>query len=145
MPNYRSNQFAIGLTVEGLPEGKQTDKVRWDSLEGGDNTVEGTNYLPGGMAPLVALGGIPKRSALTLKRAWSTSLIEVFKALDQAAGQCPATITVATLKANGEVVENAPVITYTGVLGTVTRPNYAAETGETAYLQVVVDPNGPIS
>ena len=145
MPEYRSDQFSIGLTVEGLPEGKLTDNVPWDSCEGGDQTVEGQTYLPGGMKPQRALGGIPKRSPLTLKRIWSTQTIEIFKALDQAAGQAPCKVTVTTLNAKREAVPGAAVIAYTGVLGTVTRPNYGSETPEKAFLQVVVEADGELA
>ena len=141
MALYRSNQFQITLTVEGV----KTDEVKWDSAEGGDATVESTGYLPGGMLPFIQLGGVPKRSALTLKRAWSTPLIEIFKALDAEAGRAVATVAIATLNTKGVAESSVPVITYTGVLGTVTRPNYGAEDAAVAYLQVVVDPNGPIT
>jgi|SRR5580704_2718322 hypothetical protein len=144
MPYYRSDQFSIGVKVEGLAEGKQTDNIPWDSLEGFDQTVEGQTYLPGGMRPQTALGGIPKRSPGTLKRIWSTELLGIFKALDQGAGQLPCTVTVTTLGANRKAVENAPVITYTGVLGTVTRPNYGSETPEKAYLQIMIDADGEL-
>jgi hypothetical protein len=141
---FRSDQFSIGLTAEGLEEGKQTDNIPWDSCEGGDQTVEGQTYLPGGMKPQVSLGGIPKRSPLTLKRIWSTELLPIFKALDSGAGQCPCTVTITTLGANRKAVEGAPVITYTGTLGTVTRPNYGSETPDKAFLQVMIDANGSL-
>lgn len=145
MAVYRSDQFSIGLTVLGLPEGKVTDNVPWDSCEGGDQTVEGQTYLPGGMKPLISLGGIPKRSPLTLKRIWSTSMLEIFKALDQGAGQCECKVTITTLGTNRLKVPNAPVISYTGTLGTVTRPNYGSEQPEKAFLQVVVDTDGELA
>lgn len=143
MPVYRSDQFSVGLTVEGLPEGKQTDLIPWDSCEGGDQTVEGQTYLPGGMLPLVSVGGIPKRSPLTLKRIWSTQLLEIFKAMDQGAGQSACKVTVTTLNTKREAVTGS-TITYTGTLGTVTRPNYGAETAEKAFLQVMVDCDGEL-
>jgi hypothetical protein len=144
MANYRSDQFSIGLTIEGLPEGRQTDNVAWDSLEGGDNTVEGQTYLPGGMKPLISMGGIPKRSPLTLKRIWSDTLIGIYKAMDWGAGQLACKVTVTTLNTKREAVPGAAVFTYTGTLGTVTRPNYSSETPEKAWLQIQVDPDGEI-
>ena len=143
MPQYRSDQFSIGLTVEGLPENKLTDTVPWDSAEGGDQTVEGQTYLPGGMKPLVSLGGIPKRSPLTLKRIWSTELLEIFKALDKGAGQCPCKVSITTMNAKREAIAGTE-ITYSGTLGTVTRPNYGSENAEKAFLQVMVDCDGEI-
>jgi hypothetical protein len=144
VPFYRSDQFAVTLKVEGLAEGRSTDNVPWDSLEGFDQTVESQEYLPGGMRPQVSLGGIPKRSPGTLKRIWSTELLPIFKALDNGAGQLPCTVTVTTLGANRKPVEGAPVITYTGTLGTVTRPNYGSETAEKAFLQVMVSADGEL-
>lgn len=145
MPVYRSDQFSIGVKVESLPNGAQTDNIPWDSCEGFDNAVEGQTYLPGGMRPQVAQGGIPKRSPGTIKRAWSDPLLGIFKALDSGAGQCPVTVTVATLNNKKEPVPGVAPITYTGVLGTVSRPNYMNTSAETAYLQIMVDADGEIN
>lgn len=144
MANYRSDQFSIGVTVLGLPGGLQTDNVAWDALEGGDNTVEGVQYLPGGMKPMLQLGGIPKRSNMTVKRIWSDTLIALYKALDAYAGQLEMKITVTTLNTKREAVPGAEVFSYTGILGTVTRPNYSSETPEKAWLQLEVLPSGEI-
>lgn len=136
---YRSDQASIAVTVAGLT----IDNVSWDVLEGGDNTVEGLSILLGGMAPQRALGGIPKRSPVTVKRTWSDTLINVYKELDALSGQAAVTVSYTVLSAN-KTAAFAP-ITYTGILGTTTRPNYAAATSEQAFLQIMVDTDGEIS
>ena len=140
MAYYRSDQFTIHLSATGLPESKTLDNVQWDAAEGGEQTVEGQTYLPGGMRPLVSLGGIPKRQPLTLKRVWSDAVLPVFKSLDKGAGQTPCSVTIQTLNVKRE--PTGETFTYTGTLGSVTRPNYGHETPEKAYLQVMVDLDG---
>ena len=118
----------------------------WDVLEGGENTVEGLTVLPGGMVPQVALGGIQKRSPLTVKRLWAESLIIKYKELDELAGQAECKVTYEVKnKRNSEATFTGSKITYSGVLGTVTRPNYDAMKSEAAYLQIMVDLSGTLS
>lgn len=136
---FRSDQSSIGVTVEGVT----IDNASWDVLEGGENTVDEVTLLPGGMAPQVAKGGIPKRSTATVKRLWSEPLILKYKELDAVAGNAAVTITYTVLNTN-KTPAYAP-ITYTGVLGTVTRPNYDATKSEAAYLQIMVALNGELS
>ena len=136
---YRSDQASIGVTVAGVT----LDNLSWDVLEGGENTVEGITVLPGGMAPQKALGGIPKRSPLTIKRLWSEALILQYKALDAVAGQAIVNVSYTVLKTN-KTPAYSP-ISYTGVLGTVSRPNYDAMKSEAAYLQIMVDLEGELA
>jgi hypothetical protein len=137
---YRSDQALITVTITpsiGLDLGS------WDVFEGGDNTVDDLTVLPGGMAPQVALGGIPKRSPVTVKRLWSSALIPIFKALDAQAGQAAVTVGYTVLSTSKEPAY--PAVSYTGILGTVTRPNYDAMKSEAAYLQISVALNGELS
>lgn len=136
---FRSDQASIGVTVEGVSLGNES----WDVLEGADNAVDVITLLPGGMAPQVAKGGIPKRSNGTVKRLWSESLILQYKALDAVAGNANITVTYTVLNTN-KTPAFAP-ITYTGVIGTVSRPNYDATKSEAAYLTVEFGLNGEVS
>jgi hypothetical protein len=135
---YRTDQASIGVTVAGVALPNES----WDVLEGAENTVEGITVLPGGMAPQRALGGIPKRGPATVKKLWSESLIVLFKQLDGLAGQGLITITYTVLNANRTAT--AFTETYTGVMGTVSRPNYDAKTSEPAYLTVMADLDGEL-
>lgn len=139
MKYYRSDQAQISVTVEGVA----IDNVSWDSMEGGENEVEGLDILPGGMAPQIALGGIPKRKPVTIQRVWSDTLIGVYKALDAVAGNAAVTASYTVLGTNKKPAFSP--ITYTGVLGTVTRPNYKAGTSEEAFLQLMVHLNGEVN
>jgi len=136
---YRTDQASIGVTVAGitLPEGS------WDVLEGAENMVEGVSVLPGGMAPQRALGGIPKRGPATVKRLWSEPLVIIFKQLDALAGYGDIIITYTVLNRN----KTATIFTetYTGVMGTVSRPNYEAKTSEPAYLTIEAELDGELS
>lgn len=136
---FRSDQTTISVTVAGVA----LDNLSWDVMEGGDNTVEGLTLLPGGMAPQVAKGGIPKRSPLTIKRLWSEALILQYKALDAVAGNAEVKAAYTVLNTN-KTPAFSP-ISYTGVLGTVSRPNYDAMKSEAAYLTIMVDMNGELA
>lgn len=133
---FRSDQASIGVTVTGVNLGNES----WDVLEGGAQEVEVVMVLPGGMEPQVALGGIPKRSVLTVKKLWSESMINEFQLLDSVAGNAFTTVTYTVLGVNHKPA--FPAYTYTGVLGTVTRPNYDAMKSEAAYLEISVGLNG---
>jgi hypothetical protein len=136
---YRSDQASIGVTVAGIT----LDNLSWDVLEGGENTVEGLAVLPGGMAPQRALGGIPKRSPVTVKRLWSEALITQYKLLDSVAGQASVKISYTVLGTN-RTPAFVP-ISYTGTLGTVSRPNYDAMKAEAAYLTIMVELEGELA
>jgi hypothetical protein len=140
MPEYRSDQAVIGFSIPGVP----LDNISWDSFEGGDNAVEGQTYLPGGQRPQRALGGTPKRSPIMLKRIWSDAIIVFFKTIDPLAGSVAVIASHTTLGANKQPIPGS-TITYTGVLGTVTRPNYGSETPDKAFLQIQIDTDGEIA
>ena len=140
MPIYRSDQGTLSVTVAGIT----IDNQSWDTAEGGDITVESQEYNPGAMAPAVAIGGKRSRSAMTVKRAWDDTLIGAYKALDNAAGKTPVTIGYQVLAADHRTPVGNP-ITYTGILGNVTRPGYDSMTSTVAMLQIVVSLNETIS
>jgi hypothetical protein len=137
---FRSNQGFIVVTVAGVT----LDSASWDSAEGGEATVASLYVLPGGMVPGVELGDIPKRSPMTVKRLWSDTLFGQFLALDAAAGSAAATVGYQLMAADRKTRVGNP-ITYSGVLGTVTRPGYDSETNVAAYLQIVVNLNEQIT
>lgn len=124
--------------------GVTIDNNSWESFEGADITPEMQNYNPGGMAPAIALGGLRKRSTATIKRIWSDAMIGAFQALDAAAGIANVTCSFQTLAADHKTPVGNP-ITYTGVLGSVTRPTYDSVTSAPAFLTITVDMNEAIS
>src|SRR5581483_9533276 len=131
MPVYRSDQGSIVLNVQGA----STDSTSWDYMEGGDMDPEVQQYNAGNMAPQIAVGGLRKRSAITLRRAWSDSTFPMYKSLDDASGDAPATVTYTPVKkTNGKVANVGKPITYTGILGKVTRPNFEAASSSIVYL-----------
>lgn len=141
MPTYlRSDSARVQVTVSGVTLPSDS----WSKMEGGDNVAETTQLNPGGMAPAVALGGLPKRSDMTVERPWSDALIGAFKALDQATGAATVTATYTNLDANKNPIPGSGV-TYTGVLKQVTRPNYDASSSTAATLAIVFEANELIS
>ena len=98
------------------------------------------------MRPQRALGGIPKRSNGAVKRLWSDVLIGQFKALDAAAGNGVVTVHYTILGNNRQPASIVnDVVTYTGILGTVMRPNYDAMKAEPAYLTIEFGADGELS
>lgn len=132
MPFYRSDQGRIHLAVDGVPF---TDNKSWDKFEGGDLTPDSPGpYNPGGMAPSLAVGGIRKRSNITVQRAWTESLMGVFMNLDDAAGSASFTCSYTPLQVDRKTSAGL-TITYTGILLTVTRPNYDSTSSAVVLLQ----------
>jgi hypothetical protein len=137
---FRTDQAVIHVTVSGVT----IDDLSWDVLDGGDNTAQSVNYNPGGMAPSVAMGGIPKRSPVKVSRVWSDTLISAYKALDNGTGHLAVTVSYTNLDANGNGVVGS-TITYTGILDAVARPGYDSGTASEAKLELTVDCNGAIT
>ena len=136
---YRSDQAAVNINVQGVP----LDTASWDSMEGADPVAESVDVYPGGMAPQVALGGLPKWSPLTITRLWSDVLIAQFKGLTGVVGFGPVTASYVVLEPNH--TPSGQNITYTGVLTSCMRPGYKASESKDAYLQITVAINGIIS
>lgn len=137
---FRSDQAVIHVTVAGV----NLDSESWDVMEAGDIKADSLAVFPGGMAPQVELGGLPKRGELTVSRLWSDILIAQFKALDAVAGFAAVTASYAVLKPNRETTSNPP-ITYRGVLLSVERPNYKSSTAEEALLKLTVGLHGQLA
>jgi hypothetical protein len=141
MPTYfRTDQARIQVAVVGVT----LDSVSWDKMEGGDNEAPSTPKLLGGMANQIEMGGLPKRSVLTVERTWSDTLIAVYKALDNGSGQLRATASYTVLDASGNPVSGS-TISYTGVLLKTERPNYDSESNAPAMLKLTLGLNGPIT
>src|SRR5215472_12901841 len=141
MPYFRSDQAAIHVNVAGVA----LDKEPWDMLEGGDPVAEEVNIFPGGMAPQVALGGLPKWGPLTVERAWSEALGNVFKELIGGVGNAPAEVSYVQFNTSKQPVPGAGhTYTYTGVLLSVQRPKYKATESVEAFLKITVAVNGAV-
>lgn len=141
MPTYfRSDTARVQVTVAGI----SLPSDSWSKMEGGENAAETSQLLPGGMAPAVALGGLAKRTDLTVHRPWSDVMAGAYKALDQAVGAATVTASYVVLDNNKQPVANASV-TYTGILKSVTRPNYDSSSSTEALLQLVFECNEVIT
>ncbi len=139
-PLYRSDMGHISVSVAGVG----LDNQSWDFFEGGDHEIESQKYNPGGMQPQVALGGKGTRSDITIRRAYSDSLVGIYKTLDAVAGQAAVTCSFQTLAADKKTPVGDPIV-YTGILGNVTRPNYDSMTSTAQQLQILISPNETIS
>lgn len=136
MPLLRQDQAAISVTVTGvaLPFIKS-----WTMLEGGDVEAEDTKTRPGGMLPQVNLGGPSSRSDCTVTRNYSAALHPYIVQLENVAGRAAMKVAYTILDANG--VPSGPTVTMTGILKTVTRPNFDANATGAAFLSLVMGAN----
>ena len=137
---FRTDQAHIHVAVAGVT----IDSVSWDKFEGGNLTVESQMYNPGGMVPAVAMGGKRSRSPATISRVWSDALYAAYVALDNAAGIAAVTCSYQLLAADRQTPVGT-TITYTGILGNVTRPGYDSMTSTPAMLAITVDLNEILS
>lgn len=141
MPTYfRSDQARIQVNIPGI----NLPSDSWSKMEGGDNVAETSQLLPGGMAPAIAQGGLSKRSDVVVHRPWSDTMVALFKQLDQSTGSARGTQTYTVLDANKNPVPGSSV-TYSGVLKSVTRPNYDSSSSGEALLQLAFECDEPIA
>lgn len=139
MPTYyRSNQAEIHVASPVIA----FDLESWDMMEGGDPVAEETVVFPGGEAPQVALGGLPKWTPLTIERAWSETLAALYKAIANSAGTAPVTVSYIQ---RGAGKPTGTVYTYEGVLTSAERPKYKATESVEAFLKITVGVNGQVN
>ena len=140
MPNYyRSDTVDIHVQITGIA----LDLESWDMMEGGDPVSESTLHYPGGMAPQVALGGLPKWSQIVVERAWGETLATVYKQIANSVGGAPMTVSYIQLGLNR--IPTGVVDTYTGVLAGAERPKYKSSESVDAFLKLMMDVNGQVN
>lgn len=139
MPTYyRSDMVEIHVEITGIA----LDKESWDMMEGGDPVAEEVNIFPGGQAPQVALGGLPKWSAITVERAWSEGLAAVYKQIANTVGSAP--MSVSYIQRGANKLPTGVVDTYTGVLTSAERPKYSSKESTEAFLKLTMGVNGSV-
>lgn len=138
MARYRSDQALIHVSVAGVG----LDAEPWDLFEGGEKKTAGLKVWPGGMKDQEELGGTPEREPIKVARKWDDILINAFKALDDAASNTPAEVSVTTL--NAQKLPTGPTTTYSGVLLDVKRPTYKSGPAEESVLELTIGPHGGI-
>jgi|ERR1700683_619735 len=137
---YRSDQVSIHVSIAGL----SLDAESWDMVEGGDIAAEEVIVFPGAMQEQIALGGISKRSPITVERLWSEAMVTAYKAMERSV-VIAAAVTASYTLLGPEQASTGNVFTYTGVAAGVMRPNYKSGASEEVRLQLKISPNGPIS
>jgi hypothetical protein len=139
---YTSNQARIALKVPGVT----IDNLSWDKFEGGERSADTQNYNPGGMKSAIATGGASKRAQATLTRAWDDTLIGAYIALEAAINTVGVACSITFLSTPTTIASGKPAgFNYTGVLRSVTRPNYDSTSSTIAMLAVVLELNEVIS
>jgi hypothetical protein len=138
MPTYyRSDQAEIHVILTGIG----LDKESWDMMEGGDPVAEEVVVFPGGQAPQVALGGLPKWSPITVERSWCEALALIYKQIANNAGAAP--MEVSYIQRFGGK-PTGTIDTYSGVLMSAERPKYSAKESTDAFLKLTMSVNGSV-
>jgi len=137
MTLVRSDQALINVTFTAIGPYE-----KWSMLECGDNVAEAAVAFPGGMAPLIPLGGFAKPTPLTVEKPWEEALVVLYRRLWARVGLEEVIASYQLLNANKEAY--GPVTSYSGILGSLARPNYKAGTSEEARLKITVDISGEI-
>jgi hypothetical protein len=138
---FTSNMGRVAVSVPGVT----IDSKSWDKFEGAERSADTQNYPAGGMVPSIATGGVTKRGPATISRAWDDTLISSYLALEAAINSAVSVsltplsnaVTVAAGKPSG--------FNYTGVLKSVSRPNYDSTSSSIAMLEIVCELNEVIA
>jgi hypothetical protein len=139
MALYRSDTGRIQVTVSGIG----LDNVSWDTMEGGEIAADNQTYHPGNMGPATPAGGLRTPSDLTVTRAWTDTMYGNYVALWNAAGFTAMTVSYTPLNIDRSVTVKP--VTYSGLLTSVTRPNFEAASASIVYLSLVMAPSESIS
>lgn len=136
---YRKEHWFITIAVTGIA----LDTQSWDKATGGDINPTMVKYPLGGMGGSVAIGGRRERNDITIERAWDDTLITLWKKLDDASGDTPATVSLQPLVRRGNAAGKP--INYSGILAQVTRPDADSSSSDAATMTVVVSLNETVS
>lgn len=130
-------QRLITVWIESGPWGTLGDLGTFEVLTGGNATSETTDYAPGGMAPRQQLEGEQTIEDLTVGRVFIRERDRpIWAALLASRGQARMSIGETFLDRARNPV-GAPV-TYTGLVGEVTRPDYDSESTDPARYNIVL-------
>jgi hypothetical protein len=144
MPFLRSDQALILVSVAGV---NLPNSVSWQSFTGGDVEASSKQATPGGVMPSVSLGGVPKRTQITVTHVYGASysgrdthsVDHYVYDLDNVCGF--ALMTVSTTPLDDDTNPCGDTMTYTGTLIKVQRPAWDVESATVAKLSLVLDPN----
>lgn len=136
---YRSDQALVTVSCVQVA----LDKKAWDLFEGGDQTVQGLKVWPGGMKPMVSLGGVAERQDIKVARKWGPYTASIKKALDNVCGDADIQVSITPYESN-EKAGPGGTETYTGKLTGVERAKYKSGPSEEVMLTLTITPNGPV-
>lgn len=137
-PFYRSDQALVTVTCEMVT----LDKAAWELFEGGEQATPGLKVWPGGMRPMLNLGGVPERADIKVARLWSPYVTSVKKKLDRVVGMSRMGVNITPLI--GANHPEGETETFTGMLLGVERAKYKSGPAEEVYMTITVGPYGPV-
>jgi hypothetical protein len=136
---YRSDTGRIQVSVTGIG----LDNISWDTMSAPSIAADNSYYHPGNMGPASPVGGLRTPTDITITRAWSDTLYGVWTALYNAAGFTPMTAIYTPLNINRTA--SVKPTTFTGLLTTVTAPEFSASSASIQYFSMMMAPHESIS
>jgi len=134
----RKDQYDVTVAVDG------TDLGTWDKMTGGEVDSDETKYKPGGMLPVIALGGSQNVGPITVDRLFDLTRDEpLVHWLLGRAGKGNVVIKKTPLDVDGNVAGRP--LTYSGKLKMVTPPEVDSEVSDAALISLEVSPSGTVA
>ena len=137
MTGMRKDMFDVTVTVDGVKLGT------WDVQTGGESDTDELTYKPGGMAPVVSLGG-----SITIGQVVISRLFDLQRDnprihwLLGRVGKGQVVVNKQPLDGDGNVYGKALV--YKGVLKRVTPPEVDSTSTDAATVEMEITPAGSV-
>jgi hypothetical protein len=134
----RQDTFSVSVNIDGRDFGI------WEGRSGGDTDTDESKVRLGAMGPEVALGGTKSIDDVTCTKIFDIDGIgQEYVWLVARAGNAPMTVVTQPLDRDGHA--HGRPWTYTGVLKGVNAPEYDAQSGDAAMIEVIMSVNSVVA
>jgi hypothetical protein len=134
----RKDQFDTTVTIDGVLLGT------FDSMTGGESDSDSLTYKPGGMAPIVTLGGTVTVGQVIIARLYRLERDhQTIAWLLSRVGKGSMVVKKQPLDTDGNTY-GKPIVT-SGVLKRVTPPEVDSTSGDAALIELEMTPSGHVS
>jgi hypothetical protein len=140
LDRMRNDRFLCTVAVDSI--GPLPDA--FDTCTGGDTDSTESKYRPGGMSPMVSLGGSTDVANVVVSRNFALGRDDVLlPKLRAAAGRRTATVTLQPLDADRNAFGTPQ--TYRGVLQRVQGPQHDSTSTDAAMMELEINPSGTVA
>lgn len=137
--SLRSWEVKVSVTYRG----ETRDLGVFDTWSGGDVTADNTKHRRGGMGPQVAIGGPSTVEDVTITRDYDPPRDHGHAHwLSSAVGKARV-VAIKTVLDDDNVAFGAPIV-IRGILIGYKNPEHDSDSGDTAFVELVVSPDGAV-